>query len=101
MRAGIRDCRMWGLRADRRNEGLWLRMLDALEYARQQNGPLAVHDTATVDRATRELLGGDLLSGGRLFGPPDSAHLLYCVYVAKDVSGLDSHAGQVQQRSSH
>lgn len=55
----------------------------------------------TVDSVTRELLGGDLVSGGRLFGPPDSAHLLYCVYVAKDVSELDSPAGEHQQRSSH
>jgi hypothetical protein len=55
----------------------------------------------TVDSVARELLGGDLVRGGRLFGPPDSAHLLYCVYVAKDVSESDSDAGRLQRPSSH
>lgn len=54
----------------------------------------------SMDRVTRELLGGDLVTGGRTFGPRDSSwHLLYCVYVGTDVSELDSQTGRLKRSS--
>jgi len=55
-------------------------------------------DPARPDRMTAELLGGDLVTGGRTRGPRDSSRrLLYCVYVGVDVSDLDSKTGRLKR----
>jgi len=50
-----------------------------------------------VDARTAELLGGDLVSGGRILRA--SGRLLYCVYVGADVSQFDLRAGRLKRSS--
>jgi hypothetical protein len=50
-----------------------------------------------VDARTAELLGGDIVTGGRILRP--SPRLLYCIYVGVDVSELDVGTGRLKRSS--